>query len=71
MMSKFSPPKGDEFDIDGERVFIPGEPTLGGRVGESTGIKQYLERMRSCIGRRDGWMREIRRDWKECVRLWT
>jgi cytochrome P450 len=29
MMSKFSPPGGDEFDVDGERVFIPGGTNIG------------------------------------------
>jgi cytochrome P450 len=29
MMSKFSPPNGDEFTIDGEKVFIPGGTNIG------------------------------------------
>jgi cytochrome P450 len=29
LISKFSPPEGDEFEIDGERVFIPGGTNIG------------------------------------------
>jgi len=29
MHSKFSPPGGDEFEVDGERVFIPGGTNIG------------------------------------------
>jgi len=29
MMSKFSPPGGDEFEVDGEKVFIPGSSNIG------------------------------------------
>lgn len=29
MMSKFSPPEGDEFEVDGKRVFIPGGTNIG------------------------------------------
>jgi cytochrome P450 len=28
-MSKFSPPEGDDFELDGERVFIPGGTNIG------------------------------------------
>jgi hypothetical protein len=70
MMSKFSPPNGDEFDVNGKRVSIPGGTNIGGRVRESTGVRLYFERMRCCIGRRECWTREIRRNWKECVKLW-
>lgn len=29
MMSKFSPPDGDEFELDGKKVFIPGGTNIG------------------------------------------
>jgi cytochrome P450 len=45
LMTKFSLPSGDEFEIDGEKVFIPGELILGGLVIGFIGIRQLLERM--------------------------
>jgi cytochrome P450 len=29
LMTKFSPPSGDEFEVDGEKVFIPGGTNIG------------------------------------------
>ncbi len=54
-MAKLCPPSGDEFEVDGERVFIPGGANIGWASNGIHRNKAVLERMRIYLGQR-GWL---------------